>query len=74
MHAVALACLCIFGALSVPPAGELAAAEAEIREVFGRDLSAARKPADKAAVARRMIDLAAESRQAAKYALLTRAR
>lgn len=62
------------GAEPVPTSDELARAEAEIREVFGEDLRDARKPADKLAIARQLIDTAAGSRSAARWALLTRAR
>ena len=58
----------------VPTGPALAQAEAAVQEVFGRDLAAAHKPADRAALARRMIDTAAGSKPAERYALLVRAR
>jgi len=60
--------------LPVPAAAELAKAEADLREVFGGDLKAARKPADKVALAGKMIGTAEGSQPAERYALLTRAR
>ena len=59
---------------SVPTADQLTLAEADVQDVFGAELAKARKPADKLAVARKMIDTAGGSRPAAKYALLVRAR
>jgi len=60
--------------LPVPTSAELAKAERTIKEVFGDDLKRARKPADKAALARKMIATAEGSDPAERYALLVRAR
>ena len=73
LHALAFVLLAA-APLPVPEASALAAAEAEVQEVFGRELAAARKPADRAALARKMLDTAEGSRPAARYALLVRAR
>ena len=77
MHVFSFVALALLagGALPPAPAGEeLTAAEADVQDVFGAELAKARKPADKLAVARKMIETAAGSRPAAKYALLVRAR
>ena len=78
MHVLLAALMPLFTApLPAPPAGDdLARAEADVREVFGKELVAVgRQPAaKKAALARRMIETAAGSRPAAKYALLVQAR
>ena len=60
--------------LPVPAGEELAKAEKTVQEVFGKDLAAAKKPADKVAVARRMIETAEGSSPAEKHVLLTQAR
>lgn len=57
-----------------PSQADLARAEADVLEVFGEDLAKARRPAEKAALARKMIDTAEGSGPAGKYALLERAR
>jgi len=86
MHAFLATLMILAGApLPAPPTGQdLARAEADVREVFGKELSAvSRQPSAKlkadgrklmAALARKMIETAAGSRPAAKYALLVRAR
>ena len=77
MHVFSFVALALLagGALPPAPAGEeLTAAEADVQDVFGAELAKARKPADKLAVARKMIETAEGSRPAAKYALLVRAR
>lgn len=71
MQAV-LVCVCC--ALPIPDAAAITTAGADIQEVFADDLKAARKPADKAALARKMIDTTRGSRPAARYALLVQAR
>ena len=73
MQALILAA--VLGVLPPPPTGPaLAAAEADVQEVFGDQLRAARKPADKAALAGKLIETADGSRPAGKYALLEQAR
>jgi len=78
MHVLLAALMPLFTApLPAPPAGDdLARAEADVREVFGKELVAVgRQPAaKKAALARKMIATAAGSRPAARYALLAKAR
>jgi len=59
---------------AAPSGEELARAEADVQDVFGAELAKARKPADKVAVAGKMIETAEGSRPAATYALLVRAR
>jgi len=73
MHALLLAA--VLGVLPPPPTGaELAAAEADVREVFADQFRAADTDRERVDLARRLIETAAESRPAAKYALLVQAR
>jgi len=76
MHALLFALFAAFaGDLPPVPTGDaLAAAEADVQEVFGDQLRAARKPAERVDLARQMIDTAGSSKPANKYALLVRAR
>jgi len=76
MHAF-LVSLAILGAdplPAVPQEAELARAEADVQDVFGKELEAADTAKERAALARKMIETAAGSRPAAKYALLVQAR
>ena len=73
MQALLLAA--VLGALPPPPTGaELAAAEADLQEVFGRELKAADTNRERVALAEKLISTAAGSRPAARYALLEQAR
>ena len=60
--------------LPVPTGAELAKAEKTVRDVFADELKAADTAKQREALARKMIDTAAGSRPAAKYALLVKAR
>jgi len=72
MHAILLAA--ILAALPVPAEAELDIAEADVQEVFGRELKAADTDRERVALAETLIETAGGSRPAAKYALLVQAR
>jgi len=76
MHALLFALFAPFaGDLPPVPTGPaLAAAEADVQEVFGRELKAADTDRERVALAETLIETAGGSRPAAKYALLVRAR
>jgi len=76
MHALLFALFAPFaGDLPPVPTGPaLAAAEADVREVFGNRLRAADTDRERVELARRLIETAGGSRPAARYALLERAR
>ena len=60
--------------MPVPTGDELAKAEKTVQDVFGDGLKAAKTPKQKAELAQKMLETAAGSRPAEKYALLVQAR
>ena len=59
------------GVPKVPPESEVSAAEAELRELFKRELAAAKSPGDRASLANQLFDRSEEqSSSAADFALL----
>jgi hypothetical protein len=73
MHAVIVA-IVLLGAEPIPSADDVAGAEADLQEVFGDDLKVADTNKQRTDLARKLIETAAESRPAAKWALLQKAR
>ena len=76
MHAVLVAVVATLGGelLPVPTGDELAKAEKTIQDVFGDDLKGAKTPKEKTELAQKMVETAAGSEPAGKYALLQQAR
>ena len=76
MHAALFAVVATLGAelLPVPTGGELAKAEKTVQDVFGDKLKAAKTAKQKTELAQKMLETAAGSQPAEKYALLQKAK